>query len=300
MTQSNDIRQIVRVVKDADLSIPTRPEYFDHVAFVEQSLARAEDVNQMQRNIENGFAEFGADVMFANDRMRLAVVNFANRMAAQQANFEAGIQQQVNEFISDVNERISQWKQYADDGDAKTLEDALAGAKKYTDEQIKIAKSIALQEAWKATRTVVRAYASGINDGSNYFGGKPWGVPVILVPSDCYFLVTYFACNVLDLGDVGGAADEMSITWTPFFGLRQNASGNWIIGGNNPEQPTHVLPPRSSNDAFIYINNLRASIEFVLEGYMVPQRLIDAAVIDPNFPRTWMGPLAYQFPPVQE
>lgn len=341
------ISLVTDIITNADLAVRQRPEYFQQVPLVPQTIARAEDLNRMQRNIDEGLDRFGSDVSFALDQTRMAVVAFANRMAQRQTDYERAISAEVQAFEARVLDEISQWKAYADagdartlteavkrskiytdgeiaaakvelkayadEGDARTLEEAVARAKAYTDAEIskakaelnaridleikdrkadtRAARTEALMAAWDACRFTHKVIMAGINDGSNYWGGKPWGITTLTVPSDTYIGVTTYAMEWLDVGDVGGAADEFQVSWTPFFGLQTQAPGGNIYGTGSAS-PAWALPPLSNPSAFVYINNLKAVLAFTVTGYMVPSRLLDAIVNDPGFPRGRLGVLA--------
>jgi hypothetical protein len=258
------------VLENAVLQSSTVEEYFQHFNFVDQTLARAEDVNRMQDLIELGFRRFGTSVQFSLDQLVLVFTAFANVSAERERLFEQQLQAKFDVYQTSVNQQIGDLRDYVDRQDQLTYK----AANTYTDDQIaKLIKSLI-----DSTRFSTELVTEQLDDGGNYFGGKDYQIVVFNVPGAHTLNIHRWTFQNRATGDVGGAADEIRVTWTGFLGYEslQNADAvsAFRSSGQFSASPITSIKGPAQITAAVFVNNIKCIETFGLEGYLVPDAYV--------------------------
>lgn len=273
------------------LDLVPRTSYLELVPLQEQTLARAQDVNQIQTNVDAALRLFAGDVsitlqdmlramtyrIMALERRQAAFeVKIENDFAAYRAEVDAEFTQlrtevdtQIRELSQWVNDKLGEMRAYLD---VKLVEN-LNAAKAYTDtRELRL-----LRLMWDSTLSGLVFDTPILGDGGNYAGGKGWDFVVGTVPNGMALYVYGWEFDWTTTADSGGAADDVQVMWPNFLGQRRYADGANHHEELRSEKPLFGIYGPYSIQAGFYINNIKGRGRFSIRGRMVPYALEQVA-----------------------
>lgn len=266
------------------LSLETRPSYLTPVPLREDTLARAADVNLIQANVDAAFGAFAQDVNLTLQAMLQATVARINMLERQIRAFEIAMTQRFEEYRAEVDAELASIRELlaqqiaALKTELTTLlkaEDAkvLASSRAYTDSAEKRLHRLMFDSA----RWGHLYLTPVVGDNNNYRGGWDWKFNPFTIPDGTTLYVSRWGYNFIPTGDMGGATDEVRLSWPPFLPSHYASGGSiyTVAGSQGASRGTPFMAIRGpySFELSFWINNLKGYTALQLSGYLIPDAL---------------------------
>jgi hypothetical protein len=262
----NTLPDPLTALENAVLQAPSVQNFFEHFPFQDQTLALAGDVNAMQNRIEDGLRRLDAGVEFSLNQLLYALTAFANLSIRRQKLFEQNVTEKIAENFAIVQQELVDIRTYINQQDQTTYRVSAS----YTDARFAALTKLLLATTQFSTQLVTPE----LNDGGNYFGGKDWPVTIFTVPGGSTLFVHRWTFNNRATGDIGGAADNVQVTWTGFMGFlnmeNADAVSTFRASGAYSATPIITIKGPATITANVFVNNLKCIETFGIEGNLVP------------------------------
>lgn len=240
-------------------------------AFILQNgtTANAEDVNEIQRRVEEALQAFGSDVDYSLDQLVLILSAFTTAIRREQSEFQTRINKDFESFKADVDRRLEQVRQDFASADAATLK----SANKYTDDAVTALKKLMVQNS----KTTVGVTTPEMYDGGITSAGKDYPVTVYTVPAGHTFYVHRWVYSHRCVAGPGYLTSyNIKVTWPNFLGFQDYSAqyqGVTKDSGAFADKPLFTMPAGASSTASVFVNNVKEICTFTLEGYLIPDGL---------------------------